>query len=39
MRPTKDEVMAFLKPTPVTKEELDGLRSWRRGTTRFTANG
>jgi N-methylhydantoinase B/oxoprolinase/acetone carboxylase alpha subunit len=26
MRPTKDEVMAFLKPSPVMKDELDGLK-------------
>jgi N-methylhydantoinase B/oxoprolinase/acetone carboxylase alpha subunit len=31
MRPTKAEVMAFLKPEPITKEELDGLEKLQPG--------
>ena len=26
MRPKKEEVMAFLKPSPVSREELEGLK-------------
>ncbi len=31
MRPTKDEVMAFIKPSPVTEEELSGLEKLEPG--------
>ena len=31
MRPTKDEVLAFMKPSPVTEEELTGLGKLKPG--------
>jgi hypothetical protein len=39
MRPSKDEVLAFLKPEPITEEEMAGLEKLKWGTTRFTASG